>query len=99
MRKLTVLLILFVFLGVGCEEVYLRNPFSTKPPIVVHLMTPDDYFVIPPGAKVEWDDMTVVDPENKNKTIEIDGDLIFVNKWGSFYSNDAQNRIMEAKTE
>ncbi|KKK81215.1 hypothetical protein LCGC14_2815740 [marine sediment metagenome] len=51
---LTILLMLFV---AGCEEIYLRNPFSTKPPIVVHVMTPDDYFPIPPGAWVEWDDM------------------------------------------
>jgi len=86
---LTILLMLFV---AGCEEIYLRNPFSTKPPIVVHVMTPDDYFPIPPGAWVEWDDMMIDDKD-------VPGDRIFVEKWGSFYSNDAQNRIMEAKTE
>ena len=87
MKKIVLILVLFV---AGCQEIYLRNPFSTKPPIVIHLMTPDDYFVIPPGAYVEWDDM-IIDGK------DIPGDRIYVEKWGSFYSNDAQERIMGAK--
>ncbi len=89
MKKIMLILVLLV---AGCQEVYLRNPFSTKPPIVVHLMTPNDYFVIPSGAYVEWDDM-IIDGK------DFPGDRVYVEKWGSFYSNEAQERIMEAKVD
>ena len=92
MKKLILLFICILFVC-GCEEVYLRNPFSMKPPIVVHLMTPDDYFVIPADAWVEWDDMNDLDGK------DFAGDRIYIKKWGSFYSNDAQSRIMQAKVE
>lgn len=54
MKKIVCILILFV---AGCGKgIYLRSPFTTEPPIVIHIITPDDIFAVPKGAQVEWKD-------------------------------------------
>lgn len=97
----------------GCEEVYLRNPFSTKPPVYVYVVHKSDHFFIPKGATIEWDDidlkdqMPLKDIEEMRKTGLYDitpdgiilGDLINVEKQGWFYSEYAQKEIMGATVE
>jgi len=60
-RAQWILLLIILFLG-GCGKgIWLRSPFTTEPPIVLHPITPDHIFRIPAGARVEWpDDLEIV---------------------------------------
>ena len=87
-RASWVVLLVILFLG-GCGRgIWLRLPFTSEPPIVLHPITPTHIFSIPKGARVEWPDMN-----------DIDGDLIFVEEDGWFISDFYMREIMESKVE
>jgi len=68
----------------GCNERwYLRSPFGSEPPTILHPIDQTDIIGIPAGAKVEWDDME-----------GHPGDLFFIEKPGYFLSDFYISEVM-----
>lgn len=77
------MLVLIVFGVSSCKEVYLRNPFSTEPPIIIYPIEKLDIFSICAGSKV-------IDPN---------GIEIIAEKNGWFISDFYQEEILKCKVE
>ena len=82
--KLALLLTGLLVFGVSCKEVYLRNPFSTEPPIVLHPILKSDIFDIPAGSAIYRDP---------------DAPAIMAEKSGWFVSDYYIEQIMKTKIE
>lgn len=96
MKKVFILLSLLLIGGCG-HGVYFRLPWSSDPPITVHAITPSHILEVPPGATIEWPDMTdIVGPDGK-VIKDFPGDLYHVEHWGNYISNFIQTEVMNAK--
>ncbi len=79
--KIYCLFLILFFVG-SCREIYLRNPFSAEPPIVLHPILKSDIFDVPVGSAVYTD-------PNRPATM--------VEKSGWFISDYYMEEIMKAK--
>lgn len=107
-RAKWIVLLMILFLN-GCGRgIWLRSPITTDPPIVIHPITPDNWFFVPKGAVVEWDDTKLSDigikPKDAKKLcIDVTpdgillGDRIRVQNNSSVISDFVLEEIMEAK--
>lgn len=109
LRRAKWIVFLAILLISGCGKgIYLRLPFTTEPPIIIYPITPDNWFFVPKGAVVEWDDTKLSDiginPKDA-KQLHIDitpdgvllGDRIRVQNNSSVISDFVLEEIMEAK--
>lgn len=113
MKRLLIMIVLLLVSGCP-DQIYLRSPFSTEPPITLYPIWDYDIFFVPQGAVVEWDDIDLNKigfTKKQIKTMQesgryditpegiLLGDRIDVKTNGWFHSNFYTNEIMEAQTE
>ncbi len=85
------LILIFVLLFAGCNSHYdvIAIKGGGEEPI--------DVLRIPPGARVEWDDMTI--PNHKGEMIDVPGDLFFIEQWGYYNSDPVLDKVHKIRIQ
>ena len=80
----------------GCskKQIYWRMPWSSEPPVIIHAVEESHILEVPPGAWIEWDDMSLIGPDGKE--IDVPGDKFYVEHWGNFISNQILDEVAQA---
>ncbi len=84
LKSLLLLLVLAALAVSGCREVYIRNPFSTEPPIILRPIDKLDILSIPAGSLIYT---------------EPNGLPLVIQKDGWFVSDFYISEVMRARTE